>query len=121
MQFASKFDPKTLIDVRSVRQELEALLTEKLEFLTAARVKKVQQSRYAFIIHVYFCYDSLFELFWWLWHARSCHSVDVHYRMHADVSSFFCILCPTQLIEDIIRAHLGWLIVWGNVFGECCC
>jgi hypothetical protein len=40
-QFASRFDPKSIIDVRSVRAELEALLTEKLEFLTAARVKKV--------------------------------------------------------------------------------
>ena len=22
-----------------------------------------------------------------------------------------------QIIEDVIRQHLGWLIVWGNVFG----
>jgi len=22
-----------------------------------------------------------------------------------------------RLIEDIIRAHLGWLVVWGNIFG----
>lgn len=22
-----------------------------------------------------------------------------------------------QLMEDVIREHLGWLIVWGNVFG----
>ena len=23
-----------------------------------------------------------------------------------------------SLIEDVIRTHLGWLIVWGNVFGS---
>ena len=22
-----------------------------------------------------------------------------------------------QLMEEVIRSHLGWLIVWGNVFG----
>ena len=22
-----------------------------------------------------------------------------------------------KLMEDVIRQHLGWLIVWGNVFG----
>ena len=22
-----------------------------------------------------------------------------------------------QLMEEVIRTHLGWLIVWGNVFG----
>ncbi len=21
------------------------------------------------------------------------------------------------MMEDVIRSHLGWLIVWGNVFG----
>lgn len=24
-----------------------------------------------------------------------------------------------RLMEDVIREHLGWLIVWGNVFGAC--
>ena len=25
-----------------------------------------------------------------------------------------------KLMEDVMREHLGWLIVWGNVFGiEC--
>ena len=22
-----------------------------------------------------------------------------------------------RIIEDVIRKHLGWLVVWGNVFG----
>ena len=22
-----------------------------------------------------------------------------------------------HIIEDVIRRHLGWLVVWGNVFG----
>merc|ERR1719443_715405 len=22
-----------------------------------------------------------------------------------------------QLLEDVIRDHLGWLVVWGNIFG----
>ena len=22
-----------------------------------------------------------------------------------------------QMMEDVMREHLGWLIVWGNVFG----
>ena len=23
-----------------------------------------------------------------------------------------------ELMEDVIRTHLGWLVVWGNVFGS---
>lgn len=42
VQFIGKFDPKTVIDVKSVRHEIDQLLTEKLEFLTANRVKKVR-------------------------------------------------------------------------------
>ena len=22
-----------------------------------------------------------------------------------------------ELLEEVIRVHLGWLVVWGNVFG----
>lgn len=22
-----------------------------------------------------------------------------------------------ELVEDMIRTHLGWLVVWGNLFG----
>ena len=24
-----------------------------------------------------------------------------------------------EMMEEVIREHLGWLIVWGNVFGGC--
>lgn len=41
VQFVSRFDPRSIIDVRTVRTELDVLLTEKLEYLTAARVKRV--------------------------------------------------------------------------------
>ena len=41
-QFVSKIDPKSIIDVTTIRGELDALLTEKMELLTAARVKKVR-------------------------------------------------------------------------------
>lgn len=25
-----------------------------------------------------------------------------------------------KLIEDVIEEHLGWLIIWGNIFGTFC-
>ena len=24
-----------------------------------------------------------------------------------------------HLLESVIRSHLGWLVVWGNIFGGC--
>eukprot|EP00742_Colponemidia_sp_Colp-10_P006978 GILJ01007488.1.p1 GENE.GILJ01007488.1~~GILJ01007488.1.p1 ORF type:complete len:340 (+),score=45.29 GILJ01007488.1:63-1022(+) len=54
-------DVKTLINMDKIRDELDHMMTDKLEELTPDRVK--------------------------------------------------------ALLEDVIRTHLGWLIVWGNVFG----
>jgi len=54
-------EPSKMISIDTVRQEVDKLMTTKLEELTAEKVKK--------------------------------------------------------LIEDVIRDHLGWLILWGNVFG----
>ncbi len=81
-QFMSRFDARNLIDVRNIRAELDSLLTEKLEFLTAVRVKNVRNALNALL-------------------GICCHGC----------------MC-WQLVEDVIRNHLGWLIVWGNVFGE---
>ena len=68
-----------------------------------------------------------------LMHIHSCiHSnpstthththAHTHTHVHTLISSLpFLAIAPTrptvQLIEDVIREHLGWLIVWGNVFG----
>eukprot|EP00746_Dinoflagellata_sp_MGD_P136064 gnl/MRDRNA2_/MRDRNA2_70051_c0_seq2.p1 gnl/MRDRNA2_/MRDRNA2_70051_c0~~gnl/MRDRNA2_/MRDRNA2_70051_c0_seq2.p1 ORF type:complete len:115 (+),score=34.11 gnl/MRDRNA2_/MRDRNA2_70051_c0_seq2:138-482(+) len=60
-----KFVPEVLVDPKTttlLREEIEALMTERLEFLTPEIVK--------------------------------------------------------TLIEDVIRDHLGWLVVWGNIFGS---
>jgi len=51
-----------LIKIETLRNELDSLMTTKLEYLTPERVKK--------------------------------------------------------MIEDVIREHLGWLVVWGNIFGS---
>ena len=55
------FDITEFVSVDSVRDEIDALMTEKLQELTPPIVKK--------------------------------------------------------LMEDVIREHLGWLIIWGNIFG----
>jgi hypothetical protein len=81
----SKFDPKEIIDVKTVRGEIDQLLTEKLEFLSAVRVKKVRSLLLRAFVHVLVRVPLTFG----------------------------------QLVEDVIRNHLGWLIVWGNVFGMC--
>jgi hypothetical protein len=64
-EFASSvgdnFDIKEFISVDKIRDELDKLMTEKLQQLTPERVK--------------------------------------------------------VLMEEVIRSHLSWLIVWGNVFG----
>ena len=31
------------------------------------------------------------------------------------------VWCRRQLLEDVIREHLGWLVLWGNVFGKWDC
>lgn len=31
-------------------------------------------------------------------------------------STLTCV-CVCQLLEDVMREHLGWLVLWGNVFG----
>ncbi len=54
-------DLKEIVSVPRLKQEIDLLMTEKLELLTPELVK--------------------------------------------------------TLIEEMIRRHLGWLIVWGNVFG----
>jgi len=54
-------EPSKMLDIGFLREEVDNLMTEKLEELTPERVK--------------------------------------------------------TLIEDVIRDHLGWLIVWGNIFG----
>lgn len=84
LQFIAKFDPKAIIDVKAVRGEIDQLLTEKLEFLSAVRVKKA-------------------------WRVLS---TDV-FRIGVPAVT----RVVPQLVEDVIRNHLGWLIVWGNVFG----
>ena len=56
-----RFDPFALISVDKIRDEISLLMTEKLQFLTAEKVK--------------------------------------------------------EILEHVIRRHLGWLVVWGNVFG----
>ena len=60
-KLTTSFDITEFVSVDNVRQEIDALMTEKLAELTPPIVKK--------------------------------------------------------LMEDVIREHLGWLIVWGNVFG----
>ena len=55
-------DLESVVSVASIREEIDALMTEKLKLLTPEIVK-------------------------WL-------------------------------MEEVIREHLGWLIVWGNVFGS---
>uniref|UniRef100_A0A6T6YHL9 DUF445 domain-containing protein n=1 Tax=Bicosoecida sp. CB-2014 TaxID=1486930 RepID=A0A6T6YHL9_9STRA len=60
-KFTTGFDVTTMVDVDTVRVQIDALMTEKLQLLTPQIVKK--------------------------------------------------------LMEAVIRKHLGWLIVWGNVFG----
>lgn len=59
--FVDSFDPKRIIDVDKLRNELDVLMTEKLLQLTPERVK--------------------------------------------------------QILEHVIREHLGWIVVWGNIFG----
>merc|ERR1719482_1220716 len=54
-------DLSSVVSVASIRDEIDALMTEKLKLLTPEIVK--------------------------------------------------------TLMEEVIREHLGWLIVWGNVFG----
>jgi len=54
-------EPSKMLDIGFLREEVDNLMSEKLEELTPERVK--------------------------------------------------------TLIEDVIRDHLGWLIVWGNIFG----
>eukprot|EP00033_Pygsuia_biforma_P000927 GCRY01001067.1.p2 GENE.GCRY01001067.1~~GCRY01001067.1.p2 ORF type:complete len:335 (-),score=40.31 GCRY01001067.1:1387-2391(-) len=51
--------------------------------------------------------------------------VDVH-TLRAEVDTMMTVkleeLTPEivkRLLEIVIRTHLGWLIVWGNVFGAC--
>lgn len=56
-----KFDPKKVISVEKIRNELDILMEEKLLQLTPQRVK--------------------------------------------------------EIMEDVIRNHLGWLVIWGNIFG----
>lgn len=60
-QFVSNFDIAEVMSAETVRSEVDKLLDEKLQLLTADAVKK--------------------------------------------------------LIADVIRRHLGWLVVWGNLFG----
>lgn len=55
-------DMKSIMSVEKLREEIDLLMTEKLQELTPERVK--------------------------------------------------------DLMEEVIRTHLGWLIVWGNVFGS---
>jgi len=55
------FDASSLIPIERLREEIDALMTNKLQELTPERVK--------------------------------------------------------DLMEEVIRVHLGWLIVWGNIFG----
>lgn len=59
--FATNFDIMEVMSVAKVRNEIDALMEEKLQLLTPELVK--------------------------------------------------------ELMEEVIRSHLGWLIVWGNVFG----
>ena len=33
------------------------------------------------------------------------------------ISLVFTVVSLLQLIEEIMRSHLGWLVIWGNVFG----
>eukprot|EP00004_Rigifila_ramosa_P002908 TRINITY_DN12971_c0_g1_i1.p2 TRINITY_DN12971_c0_g1~~TRINITY_DN12971_c0_g1_i1.p2 ORF type:complete len:294 (-),score=80.97 TRINITY_DN12971_c0_g1_i1:48-929(-) len=60
-QLVARLDPMKLVSIETVRNELDALMTTKLQELTPELVK--------------------------------------------------------QLLEEVMRKHLGWLVVWGNVFG----
>ena len=105
-KFVSSFDAKSILDVRAVRDEIDELMTEKLEQLTAQRVKQV------------WCRAGG-VLLWWerlplVPLPTSCAGVAVVSHCH-DVC--VCALLSWQLMESVIREHLGWLIVWGNVFG----
>ena len=44
----------------------------------------------------------------------------VRHEIDALMEEKLLLLTPAlvkQLMEEVIRSHLGWLIVWGNVFG----
>ena len=58
---ANNFDLTELVDVATVRKEIDKVLTERMATLTPLRVK--------------------------------------------------------HMMANVIRVHLGWLVVWGNVFG----
>lgn len=57
----NSFDLKEFVEIETLQQEIDSLMTEKLELLTPDMVK--------------------------------------------------------ELLERVVREHLGWLVVWGNVFG----
>ena len=58
---AQNFDITEVVDVKTIRAEIDKVLTERMETLTPLRVK--------------------------------------------------------HMMSAVIREHLGWLVVWGNVFG----
>jgi hypothetical protein len=96
-QMAESFDPLEYITVGKVRDEIDSLMTEKLKQLTP---------------EVSGTSKSLSEQC-----ACSYHPQDKNDR-GKDVCVYCQLFCLLQIVkklmEDVIRTHLSWLIVWGE-------
>lgn len=93
------------MDIPKIRREIDQLMTEKLKLLTPQIVKRVRSR----CVH----------LAWALVVRHACARCALTGSNALDIVRTRCTPPhgPTQLMESVVRKHLGWLIVWGNVFG----
>ena len=86
---AKSFDINAIMPIAKLRTEIDALMTEKLQ------VRRVRSAR----IHL-------------------CRSPCARPMPHRGLGQELTPERVKSLMEEVIRVHLGWLIVWGNVFGS---